>query len=301
MKGISLLHAAVLAVWLSGAANLGAAAVFSAFSPYHHIEVLDEGGYRTLSFNGSMETRMLRARPLEGHFEYTEYFHMPWLWNTNIRRVLMIGLGGGSTQRSYQHHYTNVMVDTVELDAVVVGVAKQYFKVAESATHKIHVSDGRIFLRRSPHLYDAIIMDAYTTTRYGSSIPPHLTTKEFFTIARRHLTTNGVMAYNVIGQVQGMNADLVGALFRTMKEVFPQVYLFPAKESRNIVLIATRSSERFDEARVQKEGAALIRNGTVTMRDFAARLKSFVDKPPPTASRSPVLTDDRARVEGLLR
>jgi spermidine synthase len=275
--------------------------VFSTYSAYHYIEVVDEGGLRTLSFNGSHETRMHRDNPLQGHFEYTEYFHMPWLWNTNIKRVLMIGLGGGSTQRAYQHYYTNVMVDTVELDPAVVNVAKTYFHVTETPTHRIHLQDGRVFLRRTTNVYDVILMDAYSTTRYGSSIPPHLTTKEFFTLARNHLTTNGVMAYNIIGTVKNWNADFVGGLFRTMKEVFPQVYFFPATESQNVVLVATRSAERFDATRVQKEGAALARNKTVTLPTFTRRLQSFVNTPPTTASRSPVLTDDRAGVEGLLR
>jgi spermidine synthase len=277
------------------------AVVFSAYSAYHHIEVVDEGGMRTLSFNGSMETRMLREVPLQGHFEYTEFFHMPWLWNTNIQRVLMIGLGGGSTQRSYQHHYTNVIVDSVEIDPVVVRVAKDFFRVTETPSHRIHVSDGRIFLRRSTNAYDVILMDAYATTRYGSSVPPHLTTKEFFLLARSRLTTNGVMGYNVIGQTRGLNADFVGGLYRTMREVFPQVYLFPSTTTQNVVLMATRSTERFDAARVRREGQALMRSGRITLPEFEARLEAFDNNTPPTASRSPVLTDDRARVEGLLR
>jgi spermidine synthase len=296
-----LKHLLMLAAALCGVPAANAIVIYSTYSAYHYIEVIDEGGMRTLSFNGSWETKMQRDNPLQGHFEYTEYFHMPWLWNTNIKRVLMVGLGGGSTQRSFQHYYTNITVDTVEIDPAVVNVAKTYFHVAETPTHRIHVQDGRIFLRRTANIYDVILMDAYSTTRYGSSIPPHLTTKEFFIIARNHLTTNGVMAYNIIGTVKDWNADFVGGLYRTMREVFPQVYLFPATESQNVVLVATKPAERFDAARVQKEGLALARNKFVTLPTFTRRLQSFANTPPPSASRSPVLTDDRARVEGLLR
>jgi len=293
-------RAASFSAALGCAFGLRAVVLFDTFSAYHHIQVVDEGGLRALRFNGSMETRMSLANPLQGHFEYTEYFHMPWLWNRDMNRVLMVGLGGGSAQRAYQHYYTNVTVDTAELDPVVVTVAKNYFGVTETPKHKIHINDGRVFLRRTTNTYDAIIMDAYTTTRYGSSIPPHLTTKEFFAIARDRLTTNGLVAYNLIGQTQGWRADFVGALYRTMKEVFPQVYLFPARESRNVVLIATKSAESFDARRVQREGAALLRTGKIKLPTFTARLRSFVNAPPATADRSPVLTDDRAPVEGLL-
>lgn len=294
-------HAVVFSVMLGGTFVLRAAAVFSSFSAYHHVQVLDDGDMRTLSFNGSMETKMSRANPLRGHFEYTEYFHTPWLWNTNIRRVLMIGLGGGSTQRSYQHYYTNVLVDTVEIDPMVVNVAKSFFGVTETPRHRIHTNDGRVFLRRTTNTYDVIIMDAYATTRYGSSVPPHLTTKEFFLLARSHLTTNGVMAYNIIGQMKGWQEEFVGSMYRTMREAFPQVYLFPAEESQNNVLVGTRTAARYDLARVQREGAALMRSRQITLPLFSRRLQSFETNQPAAAARSPVLTDVRANVEGLLR
>ena len=122
-------------------ASIHATVVFDKITAYHHVQVVDERGLRTLSFNGSWETRMSLSNPLQGHFEYTEYFHMPWIWIHDIKRVLMVGLGGGSTQRSYQHYYTNVMVETVELDPVVIEVAKKYFHVTETNHHKIHNED----------------------------------------------------------------------------------------------------------------------------------------------------------------
>lgn len=297
----ALLGCALLIVIAPGfSSRMRAETVFDRYSRYHHVQVIDNGGYRTLSFNGSMETRMSLANPLQGHFEYTEYFHMPWLWNHDIKRVLMIGLGGGSTQRSFQHYYTNVMVDTVEIDPVVIEVAKKYFGVTETSHHQIHNSDGRVFLRRTSKQYDVIIMDAYTTTRYGSSIPPHLTTREFFELANRHLTTNGVLAYNVIGQIQGWRANIIGAMYRTMKEVFPQIYLFPARSSMNVVIIATKTPEKFDAARVQRETTALEHSKHSLLPDFTTRIRAFENTPPPSAATSPVLTDDRAPVESLM-
>ena len=274
---------------------------FDRISAYHAIQVYDENEKRTLSFNGSWETTMSLTNPLTGHFEYTEYFQMPWLWNTNIHRVLMEGLGGGSTPRAYQHYYTNVMVDVVEIDPVVVEVAKKYFTVAESPTLKINIQDGRVFLRQTTNVYDVILMDAYSTTTYGSSLPRQLTTKEFFTLASQHLSTNGVLAYNVIGQIQGnYRANVIGAIYRTMKEVFPQVYMFPADESLNVVIIGTKSKENYDIVRVWDQARALISSGTVTLPTFNRRAGNFTNRPPPNVAQSPVLTDDYAPIESLL-
>ena len=281
-------------------ASLRATVVFEKASPYHQVQVVDEQGMRMLSFNGTRETRMSLADPLQGHFEYTEYFHMPWVWNREIRRVLMMGLGGGSVQRAYQHYYTNVIAETVEIDPVVIKVAKEYFKVQETPALKIRNQDGRVFLNRTADKYDLIIMDAYTTSRYGSSIPRHLTTKEFFALAGTHLTTNGIVAYNVIGQMQGWRTDFIGAMYRTMKEVFPQVYAFPAESSMNVVLVATKSPVLFDKVRIQREGSELIRLRKVSLPTFATRLRVFENAPPASAANSPVLTDDQAPVESLL-
>src|SRR6185503_9627760 len=225
MKRLVQFAGALCAGLLWAGVKCPAEIVFETTSPYHHIRVLDEQGVRTLSFDGSAETRMSVRNPLQGHFEYTEYFHMPWLWNTQMTNALMIGLGGASTQRAYQHYYPDVTVDTVEIDPVVVRVARDYFQFQETPTQRVQVSDGRVFLRRGGGPYGVIILDAYQKNRYGSFIPYQLATREFFELASQRLTTNGVLAYNVIGTLQGWRADILGSIYKTMKGVFPQVYL----------------------------------------------------------------------------
>ncbi len=269
-------------------------------SAYHQIQVIDRQGFRTLSFNSSMETRMSLRDPLQGHFEYTEYFHTPWLWNTNLTNVLMLGLGGGSTQRSYAHYYPQVKVDTAEIDPVVVEIAKQYFQYHPSPSQRIFVSDGRVFLRRSEAKYGAIILDAYTQGRYGSSIPYQLATKEFFAIATNHLTGEGVLAYNVIGTLRGWKADIVGSIWRTMKTAFPQVYSFPARDTYNVVLVGTMSSQRADLGSLLQRANALIQAKRVTLPTFRNRVGAFVSDPPLNFQRCPLLTDDYAPIDGLL-
>ena len=255
-------------------------------SVYHHILIADVDGIRILSFDGSQESKMSLDDPLKGHFEYTEYFQMPFLWDNHLERVLMVGLGGGSTQRAYQHFYPDVQVDTVELDPAVKRVAEEYFGVEETENHTINVMDGRVFLRRTKTQYDVIVMDAYTSNRYGSFIPYHLATKEFFQIASDHLTRDGVLCYNVIGQINGWRADIVGSLYNTLKEVFPQVYMFPAQDSQNVVMVATKSGQMFTPKMIKNECEELISKGKVKNLRFRKLIHSFVNYQPSTANRS---------------
>ena len=120
--------------------------VFEAITPYHSIKVVDRLGMRVLSFDSTTETRMSLRDPLSGHFEYTEYFHMAWLWNLQISNVLMVGLGGASTQRSFEHYYPDVTVESVEIDPMVVMAATEYFSFKKSERQTVSTEDGRVFL-----------------------------------------------------------------------------------------------------------------------------------------------------------
>ncbi len=288
----------LLACWLGLAGRGGV--VFETTSPYHHIRVVDQGGLRLLTFDKAVQTRMALADPLRGHFEYTEYFHLPWLWNPGLTNVLMLGLGGGSAQRAWLHYYPAVRVDTVEIDPVVVRVAQQYFGVRDSPRHRVHVEDGRQFLRRYPTRYGAILVDAYTHNRYGAFIPAHLATREFFTLAAGRLTDDGVLAYNVVATWEGPQSELLGAVYRTLRTVFPHVYAFPARESLNVVLIGTRASTPRSLSELQQRAGELVRTGRVTLPTFLLRVQAARLDPPPSAATAPVLTDDFAPVDRLL-
>jgi spermidine synthase len=273
---------------------------FEGTSPYHHIIVYDQNGFRILSFDGTTETRMSLSNPLEGHFEYTEFFHMAWLWNTQITNVLVVGLGGGSAQRSFAHYYPEWRLETVEIDERVLQVAREYFRFRESPMQRVQIEDGRVFLKRSRKKYDLLILDAYTKHRYGSAIPYHLATREFFTLASERLTTNGVLAYNVIGTVEGWQSDVLGAVYKTMKSVFPEVYLFPASSSQNVVLIGTKSPVPLSMVQARQRAGELVRSGQVKLPTFQTRAQALRWQGGPGFYRSRVLTDDYAPIDGLL-
>ena len=279
----------------------GETVVFQTTSPYHHIKVVDRGRLRTLHFDNSNQSQMSLDDPLQGHFEYTEYFHMPWLWNKEIKSALMIGLGGSSIQRAFQAYWPQVTTETVELDPKVVEAAKTYFHFKETERMKVILGDGRLYLKRTEKKYDLIILDAYTANRYSSFIPHALVTKEFFSLVHSHLTDQGILAYNVIGSVMDPRKGIVGSIYNTLKTSFPQVYLFPAQGSFNVVMVATKSSTPMTKPLLKKTLDQWTGTSEVTFPNFQRRLSQFRAAPPASAKKSRVLTDDFAPVDGLLR
>jgi spermidine synthase len=217
-----------------------------------------------------------------------------------MTNVLMIGLGGGSAQRLVAQYCPLVTIHTVEVDPVVHRVARDFFFFEEGPRQRVLLEDGRQFLRRNPATYGVILLDAYTEGRYGASLPYHLATQEFFALARDRLEPDGVLAYNVMGSLGGWRADIVGSLYRTLKAVFPQVYLFPARESLNVVLIATRDPRPATSVWLTQQARAAYQSGTLLLPTLGTRLAAFRAEPPAGAERCPVLTDDYAPVDGLL-
>ncbi|MEO7995680.1 MAG: fused MFS/spermidine synthase, partial [bacterium] len=179
----------------------GAKVIHERTTNYHHIQVYDLNGVRTLSFDGSEESIMDLKNPTDSGFEYISFFHAPFAINGAIRRVLIVGLGGASAAKQFQHYYPDVTLDIVELDPAVVEVAKEYFAFTPGPKTHIYVMDGRQFLKGTTAKYDLILMDAYASNPYGSFIPWHLATSEFFALAKSRMNPGGLLAYNVIGQL----------------------------------------------------------------------------------------------------
>ena len=107
------------------------------------------------------------------------------------------------------------------------------------------------------------------------------------------------MAYNVIGSLTDANPNILGAIYRTLKTVFPQVYSFPAVTEQNVVLLATKAKMRVDVGPLRQRANLLVQSGQIRLPGFRERLERFQGQPPVSSANSPILTDDYAPVEAL--
>lgn len=267
-------------------------------SLYNHLIVKDEGGKRILYFNNFPQTTMSLNNPAEGAFEYTEYFQTALAFNPNIQKILVIGLGGGSIPKAFNRYFPHITVHTVEIDPVVVDVAKRYFAITENPRHKIFIEDGRSYLRRTKEKYDAIFLDAYVADYYGAYIPFHLATQEFFTLVKNHLNPGGIIGYNIIGTLFGEQKQIVRAIYKTLSSVFGLTYYFPAESSANVVLFGVNSSDKPTLATIRLTAQELVRIGKITSPNFLDRTYRGMAEPLETLG-IPLLQDNYAPVETL--
>lgn len=283
---------------VASATSAWARTIYQRDSLYSHIRVEDEHGVRTLYFNTACESTMSLADPLAGALEYTEFFHAAFAFKRDIKRVLVLGLGGGSTPKAFLARYPDVTVDTIEIDPVVIDVARNYFYLPDSPRLKIIRSDARQYLARSRGTYDAIFVDAYLADYYGNYVPFHLATQEFFQLAAARLNEGGVIGYNVVWSSMNWNDRSVRAIYKTMESVFGQPYLFPIRSSRNVVLMCVQGGTPPERAQLLATAREVDRARGQLPRSISSLAASGMLQYLNTRT-IPLLTDDYAPVEAL--
>jgi spermidine synthase len=294
------LAVAVLLVLAATSGSFGFAVegrvLYETQTPYQELEVTQINDTRTLYLDDQQHSAMDVDRPTRHVFEYTRYFHLPYLLADDpddIDRVLFIGGGGFTGPKRFVEEY-DATVDVVEIDPEVIDVAKRYFAVDESHERlNIYQGDGRRYLRETNRSYDLIVLDAYKKDK----VPFQLTTVEFFELAESRLSADGMLYANVISAESGPASKFYRAEYRTMSEVYPQVYTFPTVGGsivQNIQLVATRNGTRVSEATLR---AREVRRDIGI--DLSFEVRKLREEPPPTDD-VPVLRDDRAPVDSLL-
>ncbi|HOX08744.1 MAG TPA: fused MFS/spermidine synthase, partial [Planctomycetota bacterium] len=194
---------------------------------------------------------------------YTRVLNMGMAFNPQARRVLVVGLGGGSVPRQFCEIYGKDMrVDVVEIDPVVLDVAREHFGFRDGRDKSgadpycAYVEDARQFIRNGGgrfEKYDLIILDAYSG---GGQIPAHLVTREFLSQVRDRLADGGVLVSNIISPLEGRRSRFFRAEYRTICELFPNVYVFPViwdgerggyistSRNRNLIMVVPRDGDR---------------------------------------------------------
>ena len=173
--------------------------IHSERSLYRQVLVYQDAEDRCLCFTrecaiGRQSCMDLRS-PERLVFQYTQMMLGALYLNPQPRRILIIGLGGGTLPTTLERLLPQADIDVVEIDPAVVRVAQQYFGFHADAHVHVIVQDGRVYVRRalrSGERYQLIMLDAYDS----QYIPEHLLTREFLSEVRSLLTPDGIVAAN---------------------------------------------------------------------------------------------------------
>jgi spermidine synthase len=270
---------------------------------YSHLDVIDYGNIRTLYLDGNIHSQMYKDKPEELVNTYTKYFHLGFLFNPNAQDVLFVGGGGFSGPKNFLSMYSDVRIDVVEIDPDVIGAARDYFNlhVDNGSRLMIYNDDARNFLSKTEKKYDLIILDAFSQ----NYVPFHLMTLEYFQLLGERLTSDGVIISNNIGSMAGDRSDIVRAVYKTISQVFPSVYVFPTEHNsrnfQNIMLAAMNTPTEYTKDELRQLGS----NNDNNNHNFSTALADLdylehLYEAELKTSDVPLLTDQFAPVEILI-
>jgi spermidine synthase len=201
-------------------------AIYEIKSRYQTIAVWDspDGLRRQLLFdpkwdgNDAIQSEMNKRDTNQLILDYAQYMIASAALVDKPKRILVVGLGGACIQRYLHNLLSDTIIETAELDPVVLDVAKKYFNLTEDNRQKVHIGDGRAFIEKSKDKYDIIMLDAFSAT----SIPYMLATQEFLKNVRGHLASGGIVCANLWSH----QADY-GNMLKTYETVFPELHVLP--------------------------------------------------------------------------
>ena len=118
-------------------------------SMYRNIFVMEHNGLRCLGFQLDFrQSCQYLASDNYLVWDYVKAMFSGLLFVEAPKRILIVGLGGGSIPTAMQEMFPDLVIDVVELDQAVLNVAKEYFNLQLSDQLKVHIGDGRVFIKR---------------------------------------------------------------------------------------------------------------------------------------------------------
>jgi spermidine synthase len=191
----------------------------------------------------SIDAQSSSAMFLDGDdlvYDYTEYYNLGKYFKPDLKNALMIGGAAYSYPKEFLKRFPNAQIDVVEIDPKLTSLARTYFNLQDSPNLKVLHEDGRVYMNKNLKKYDAIYADVFSSLY---EVPHHLTTVEFAKMVQDSLTDGGVYIANIISSLEGNKANFFKSEYRTLKEVFPIVYVYRVREvdpfeTQNIIIVA---------------------------------------------------------------
>lgn len=195
----------------------------------------DSGPLRYLHFQlDNVQSVMRLDDPYALCLAYTRKMMAFLLFNSQPRRILQLGLGGGSLAKFCYKHLPDASLTVVEIDHDVLALRDEFQVPADDQRFHVVEGNGVEYINQAGPRDDVVIVDA--CDRDGLS--PTLLASELYSSLRRRLTLNGVLVVNICG-----DEDEVESHLARIHGVFGQhLVTLPAKEDGNLIVLGFRKS-----------------------------------------------------------
>jgi len=227
--------------------------------------IVDSGLKRYLQFDlHSVQSAMDLQRPDRLCLAYTRKMMTFLLFNRTPRRILLLGLGGGSIAKFCYRQLPDAALTVIEISKDVLALREEFsippdddrFRViqAEGADYVAHLASGK----------DVILADACNHI----GVAPELNARDFYESAHEALAPGGVFVANMCGDIDDRAAHML-----RIRQTFGDEYLvLPVRRSDNVIVLA------FKQARVRRKLADMKAAALDLKRAFGLDFPRYVQR-----------------------
>ncbi len=140
-----------------------------------------------------IQSRMSVARPDELQFEYTRLMMGVLLFHPQPKRMLMVGLGGGSLAKFCYKHLPDTHITVVEINPHVIALRQSFCIPDDDARFQVLQMDAADFMAHTEQTFDVVLVDGFDP----QGMPEQLCSPQFYSDCRRVLTPGGVAVANL--------------------------------------------------------------------------------------------------------
>ena len=140
-----------------------------------------------------IQSRMSLARPDELQFEYTRLMMGVLLFQPQPKRILMVGLGGGSLAKFCYKHLPDSHITVVEINPHVIALRQSFCIPNDDARFQVLQMDAAHFMAQTEQTFDVVFVDGFD--QHG--MPEQLCSPQFYSDCRRVLNVGGVAVANL--------------------------------------------------------------------------------------------------------
>lgn len=207
--------------------------LYSIQTEFHSLSVVKNSIGKFLMYNETYQAGIIDHPLYNGNLPYINYFLLPYLINPQIKNILLVGLGSGRIIMDWLALSPKLKsIDIVDIDSKVIDIARNYFDFTPNSKVKMHLQDGRVFIRSKKEKYDLIIIDVAS----DEGLPYRFMTEEFLREAKSALKSDGILVSNMFASADFKNPKnvMLQSFYATFKAVFGKVGVFKGDYSDEI-------------------------------------------------------------------
>ncbi|CAA0819857.1 S-adenosyl-L-methionine-dependent methyltransferases superfamily protein [Striga hermonthica] len=182
-------------------------------------------------------------------------------------RTVVIGLGAGLLPMFMKNCIPSLMIEVVELDPVILDVAREYFGFREDECLKVNITDGIKFVReiaqsdavdpegKSLSKVDILIVDVDSSDSSSGLTCPAVDFVEesFLLTVKDSLSERGLFIINLVSR----SSTVKGAIYLRLKAVFRNIFHLQLEEDVNEVIFVLKTDSIVNEDQLAEARVSL--------------------------------------------